>query len=153
MLLKLPKRERDGSINKKGERLSGETVRRKLSVLQSMLTLAVKLGYISANPADSKRLTLPKRVKPEIQIFTKQEAAKIVSLLHNEPLQFETFVQLAIITSARAWELVGLKFSDINFDTRKVTIQRSASKKRTNPLPLNQPKKAKPEQYHSVHRV
>lgn len=133
MMLKMPKRERDGSINKNGERLSSSTVQRKLAVLQSMLTLAVKLGYINTNPADSKRLTLPKKVKPEIQIFTKQEAAQIVSLLHNEPLQFQTFVQLAIITSARSGELVGLKFSDINFDTRKVIIQRSAYKNKDEP--------------------
>lgn len=133
MLLKCPKRERDGSINKNGERLSGATVRHKLAALQSMLTLAVKLGYIHSNPADSKRLTLPKRVKPEIQIFTKQEAAQIVSLLHNEPLQLQTFVQLAIITSARSGELVGLKFSDVNFETRKVTIQRSAYKETGKP--------------------
>lgn len=143
MLIKCPKRERNGKINENGERISDGTVRRKLAVLQSMMTLAVKLGYISTNPADSKRLTLPQRTKPEIQIFTKREASKIVSCLQNEPLQFQTLIQLAIITSAREGELVGLKFSDINFEARKVTIARSAYKKTGEPTKTKETKSGK----------
>ena len=134
MLSNMPKKERDGSASKHGEKLSPATVKRKLAVLQSMLTLAVKLGYITNNPADAKRLTLAAPMKPDIQIFTKQEAANILILLESEPLQFQALIQLAIYTGAREGELVGLKFSDIDFHTRKMTISRSAYKLKGEPV-------------------
>ena len=59
-------------------------VKRKLAALQSMLTFAVRPGYIPPNTADARRLTLPKQIQPEIQIFTKQEAAQIPNCLQNE---------------------------------------------------------------------
>ncbi len=74
-LSSMPKLRRDGKPDESGEKMSPATVRRKLAVLQSMLTLATKLGYISNNPADAKRLTLPKMPRPEIEIFTKQQAS------------------------------------------------------------------------------
>lgn len=125
-LYKMPKRERDGSINQNGELLSPATVKRKLAVLQAMLTFAVKLGYITNNPADSKHLTLAKVQKPEIQIFTKSEITRILNLLEDEPLQFQMIIRLAIYTGCREGELVALKFSDINFETGKLTVARSA---------------------------
>lgn len=53
------RRKKDGSLDENNPKLSPATIRRKLTVLQSVLTQAVKLGLISQNPADSKRLTLP----------------------------------------------------------------------------------------------
>lgn len=141
ILSNLPKRERNGEIGT--GKVSPSTVKRKLAVLQSMLTFAVKLGYISSNPADAKRLTLPKTTKPEIQIFTKQEAANILVCLQDEPLQFQTLIQLAIFTGAREGELVGLKFSDINFMTNKMTISRSAYKLKGEEVKTKAPKSNK----------
>lgn len=141
MLSNIPKRERNGEIT--AEKVSPSTVKRKLAVLQSMLTFAVKLGYISSSPADSKRLTLPKATKPEIQIFTKQEAANILVCLQDEPLQFQTLIQLAIFTGAREGELVGLKFSDINFSTKKMTINRLAYKLKGEEVKTKAPKSNK----------
>ncbi len=108
-----------------------------------MLTFAYKLGYISSNPADTRRLTLPKQIQPEIQIFTKQEAAQILSCLKNEPLQFQTLIQLAIFTGARQGELVGLKFSDVDFVNNKLTISRSAYKLTGEPVRTKAPKSNK----------
>lgn len=142
-LYQLPKQERDGSISKDGKLISPATVKRKLAVLQSMLTFAVKLGYITNNPADSKRLTLAKATKPEFEIFTKQEVITILELLEDEPLQFQTLIHLAFYTSAREGELVGLKFSDIDFNTRKMTISRSAYKDAGKPVQTKSPKSNK----------
>lgn len=122
------RQKKDGSLDENNPKLSPATIRRKLTVLQSVLTQAVKLGLISQNPADSKRLTLPKVTTPKIVIFSKQAAAKMLEFLEDEPLQFQVLVQLAIITGCRCGELIGLKFSDIDFDTCKVTVERSAYK-------------------------
>lgn len=142
-LSNMPKLKRNGEPETSGEKLSPATVRRKLAVLQSMLTLATKLGYISNNPADAKRLTLPKMARPEIEIFTRQQASYILQCLKDESLQFQTMIQLAIFTGAREGELVGLKFSDINFTTRKMTISRSAYKLKGEPVKTKPPKSGK----------
>lgn len=142
-LVEMPKLKRDGTPDESGEKLSPSTIRRKLAVLQSMLTLATKLVYITTNPAEAKRLTLPKAPRPEIEIFTRQQAAYILQCLKDEDLQFQALIQLAIYTGAREGELVGLKFSDINFNTRKMTISRSAYKLKGEPVKTKAPKSGK----------
>lgn len=122
------KQKKDGTIDTDNPKLSPATIRRKLTVLQSLLAQAVKLDIISQNPADSKKLTLPKVTAPKVQIFTKQSAAQMLECLQNEPLQFQVLIQLAIMSGCRCGELVALKFSDFDFDSCKVTIERSAYK-------------------------
>ncbi|MDE6030693.1 MAG: phage integrase SAM-like domain-containing protein, partial [Oscillospiraceae bacterium] len=96
-----PKEKRSGLPNEQGETLSPSTVRRYLTVLQSIFKQAVKLGLISDSPAKVERLTLPKAQAPKIEIFTNQEAAQMLEALENEDLQFQTLIQLAIFTGAR----------------------------------------------------
>lgn len=43
----------------------------------------------------------------------------MLSYLESEPLQFQVLVQLAIMTGCRLGELIGLKFSDIDYQTNK----------------------------------
>lgn len=108
--------------------ISPNTVKRYLCVLQSILRFAVKLGILADNPASAAKLTLQKPVKPEIDIFTKQEAAAMLEALEGEPLQFQVLIQLAIMTGARRGELVALRFEDFDTMTNKVTISRAAVK-------------------------
>ena len=134
------RRKKDGTIDEKNPKLSPATIRRKLTVLQSVLTQALKLGLISQNPADSKRLTLPKVTTPKIEIFSKQEAAKMLECLENEPLQFQVLVQLAIMSGCRCGELCALKFSDFDYDNYKLTVERSAYKIKGQPIAIKPPK-------------
>lgn len=127
-------------IQKEKPDISPATVKRKTAVLQSVLSQAVRLDIIQINPADAARLTLPKTVAPKVDIFTKQEAAEMLSCLENEPLQFQVLVQLAIMTGCRRGELVGLKFSDIDCRTNKITIERSAYKCKGQPTSIKPPK-------------
>ncbi|MCM1166046.1 MAG: site-specific integrase [Lachnospiraceae bacterium] len=139
-LASMPKETRSGSPNKDGETISPSTVRRYLTVLQSVFKQAMKLGLIADSPAKMERLTLPKAQAPKIEIFTKQEAAQMLDALEDEDLQFQTLIQLAIFTGARRGELVALKFSDIDFEQRKITIERAAYKIKGEPLATKAPK-------------
>lgn len=121
-------------------KLSPSTIKRKVAILQSILKQAVKLGLIQSNPANADRLTMPKTITPKVEIFTKQEAAEMLSCLESEPLQYQTIVQLAIMSGARLGELVGLKFSDIDFINHKITIERSAYKLKGQPVMTKAPK-------------
>lgn len=127
-LAALPKSTRAGTKKQDGETLSPSTVRRYLTVLQSVFKQAVKLGLIPDTPAKAEKLTIPKAKQPKIEIFSKQEAAQMLACLEKEDLQFQTLIQLAIFMGARRGELVALKFSDVDFEQSKITIERAAVK-------------------------
>ncbi len=139
-LLNLPKTYQSGKENTTGEKLSAASVKRYLTVLQSVLNRAVKLGLISESPAKAEKISVPKVQTPKTEIFTKQEAAEMLTCLQNEPLQFQALIQLAVYAGARRGELVGLKFSDVDFDTHIITIERAAYKLKDQPTRTKPPK-------------
>ncbi len=132
------------ALNKNGDatqgKISASSVKRYLTVLQSIFKQAVKLGIITVNPADADKLTLQKAVAPKIEIFTKQEAAEMLGYLQNEDLQFQVLIQLAIMTGARRGELTALKFSDFDYINNKMTIARAAIKVTGQPTQIKPPK-------------
>jgi len=123
-----------------GTKLNPATVRRYLTILQSIMKQACKLELISDNPARSEKLTVQKIVEPKIEIFTKKEAAEMLACLEQEELQFQVIIQLAIYTGARRGELVGLKFSDVDAVNKKITIERAAIKLKGKPAQTKEPK-------------
>lgn len=123
-----------------GSRQSASSVRRKLACLQSIFRQAVKLQIIKDNPANAKYLSLPHSVKQETEVFTKQEIACILSCLTDEPLDLKCIVHLALASGAREGEIVGLKFSDVNFEECKITFRRSAYKVKGAPISVKPPK-------------
>lgn len=134
-----PKTKRNGS-KEETALLKASTVQRYLTVLQSVFKQAVKLQYISQSPANSQYLTIPKAVAPKVDIFTKQEAAQMLACLEKEDLQFQTLIQLAIMTGARRGELIALKFTDFDFINKKVTIERAAVKLKGQQTQVKAPK-------------
>lgn len=117
--------ERETHFDGTGGRLSSSTVRRYYTMVQSVLHSAYKLGLIGVNPADSDRITLPKVEEQTTEIFTDEELAKLLDCLEGEPLQYKLLIHLALNTGCRRGELVGLKWSDINFKTGIMTVSRS----------------------------
>lgn len=134
------RQKKDGTVDENNPKLSQATIRRKLVVLQSILKQAVKLDIITSNPANAEKLTLQKVVAPKIEIFSKQEAAQMLECLEQEDLQFQVLVQLAIMTGCRCGELVGLKFSDFDYERNKLTVERSAYKLPGEPIKTKPPK-------------
>lgn len=128
------------SRGKNGEKLSESSVRRYLAILQSIFRLAVKQRIITDSPAKAEYLELPRVIPPKTEIFSKQEAAKMLSYLEEESLQFQTLIQLAIMTGARRGELVALKFSDFDYENNKVTIERAAVSVSHQPIIIKRPK-------------
>ena len=134
----LSKQRRDGSQDT--QPLKAATVRRYLTVVQSIFKLAVKQNIIDSSPAKAELLEVPRVVTPKIEIFTKQGAAEMLKYLELEDLQFQVFIQLAIMTGARRGELTALKFSDFDYENNKVTIERAAIKIKGKPTQIKAPK-------------
>jgi len=120
--------------------LSPSSVRRYLNIVKSVLNMAVKLQVIPESPAQSSKLIIPKATKPSVEIFTKQEAAQMLQCLEKEPLQYQVLINLAIMTGARRGELVALKFSDIDYNTHRIRIERSAMQLKGQPISTKPPK-------------
>lgn len=135
MQKKSQEKESDGQ-----KTLSAATVSRYLVILRSIFRLAVKLDYIDDSPAGSAHVSVPKVKEVRVDIFTREEASEMLQRLEQEDLQFQTLIQLAVFTGARRGELVGLKFSDIDFANRKITIERSAYKVAGQPPAVKPPK-------------
>lgn len=64
----------------------------------------------------------------------------MLECLEQEDLQFQVLVQLAIMTGCRCGELVGLKFSDFDYERNKLTVERSAYKLPGEPIKTKPPK-------------
>ena len=108
--------------------ISASTVKRYTSVLRSMLTMAYKLYYIDNDIGLSRRLTFPKERYQEVDVFTIGEAKAILSAAKTEPINIRLLIEIALFTGMRRGEIVGLKWSDINFDKQSLSVRRSIYK-------------------------
>lgn len=125
-------RGKDGKPSTSGEKVSASTVKRKFAILQSVLSKAVDQRIITYNPADKRFLTFPKpepKAKKD-DFFTADEIHDILNLIKkDDDVQFKTLMFVTFFTGLREGELVALKFSDIDFDNRNLTVLRSVDNK------------------------
>lgn len=117
-----------GRTDGKGHLLAPPTIRRYLTVLQSVMTLTYKQEYIKTNPADTRRLEIPKIVTPEVEAFSDEEIKCILSALDEEPLNVRVLIATALFTGARRGEIVGLKWDDVDFKEKQIFIRRTIIK-------------------------
>lgn len=103
-----------------GNPLNPKTVKETFHILRSCLNRAVDMDIIKRNPAD--RIVLPKRQKPKIEVFTMEEINKLLKVLKEEKSDLELPVNLALSLGLRRGEVLGLKFSDVDFEAKTVNI-------------------------------
>ena len=85
---------------------------------------AVKWGLIDSNPCH--RVDAPKLDKKETACLTAQEAAQFLENLAAEPLNVQVMFSMLLLTGMRRGELLGLEWSDIDFDNATVNIKRTS---------------------------
>ncbi len=108
--------------------LSAATVKRYTTVLRSILTLAYNMEYIEEDIGSAKRLIFPKIVTKEINVYTIDEVNEMLSAAKTEPLHIRALIEVALFTGLRRAEIVGLKWNDIDFDERCLSVRRSIYK-------------------------
>lgn len=123
--------------------LSASSVRRYFTVLKSIMAKAYKLGLIDKNPTETARLDLPKVEEEEVDVFSKVEAAHLMSCLESEPLMYRVLIHLAIVTGARRGELVALKWEHIDQKRKTVKIVQSNYKLKGSEIKTKTPKTQK----------
>ena len=104
--------------------LSPKTIRNYHSFLSSVLGYAVKMGMLQTNPAAN--VTLPPLQHKEKECYTIEEAQHFLESLETAPMKYRIFCVLAIFGGFRREELLGLEWSDLDFDHCVVTIRRTS---------------------------
>lgn len=103
---------------------SSNVIKNLNKLLKEFFNYAIDEGYLNRNPC--ARLSIPglKDVKKkEIDVFLDEEIHKFESVLANHRL--ESLFLLAIGTGLRQGELLGLKWSDIDFDKKELHVKRA----------------------------
>lgn len=120
--------------------LSPKTIRNYIGFISTVLDDAVKNGMIVNNPC--RRVTLPPMTAPtrNHDILTVEEAAHFLELLENEPPQYRMFFNLAIFTGMRRGELLGLEWSDIDFEACTIDVNRTSQYTRRSSVYTDTPK-------------
>ena len=84
----------------------------------------MKWGYIYENPC--KKIDPPKVDKKQIKCFSTEQAKIFLKGLENECLKYRVIFCILLFTGMRRGELLGLEWSDIDFEKYTVTINRTS---------------------------
>lgn len=116
-------RENAGRQPTTQRRLSGQTILHYHRLISVILQTAVEWQYIPANVAE--RVKPPKAEATEAVYLDDKQAIHLLELLEDQPIYYRTAVTVLLFTGMRRGELMGLVWSDIDFDHNTITIQRA----------------------------
>ncbi len=115
---------KDGANEINGKPLSPKSIRHNLNLISDIFGYGVKMGIVSDNPC--KNVTVPKSQPKEKEIYTPDEANRILTLLNDEPLKYRAFFNLAIYSGFRRGELLGLEWKDVDFENNIISVRRTS---------------------------
>lgn len=109
-------------LNTMAEKYKGSTIEQCRITMCSMFYYAMINGIIPVSPI-SKMVKLPKKVEKKVRFLTVEEQNKFLQQAEGSAY-YHQFL-LVLQTGLRTGELVGLKWEDLDFENRKITISRS----------------------------
>jgi integrase len=108
--------------------LSDEMIKRVYSTVSTSLNSAVKMEIISKNVASK----IPQQDKPKVERHEreiwKNESIRILLEKSKGETRYWEAVFLAVMTGMRQGEILGLQWSDIDFDRNVLNVRRSLKK-------------------------
>lgn len=123
-VLGVPLRSLFDEVQTNGGKLSDKTIKHYHNFISSVFSAAVEWGTVDRNPCD--RTKTPKTERKSPKYLDEIEAAHMLDLLEAEPIQYRTMIRTLLFTGMRRAELLGLNWSDVDFDAQTVTICRSS---------------------------
>ena len=106
-----------------GKELSSNSMYDYYKLINVMFNQAVKWKFLDENP--NKDTNKPKREKVEQKFYDLEQVSDLTNCLKNECIKYKTLVILALDSGARRGEISALRWSDIDFDTNTMRIERS----------------------------
>ncbi len=121
-LQKLTPQQVQALYRKKSEEgLSPKTVNSIHGILHKALDNAVRWNLVVRNVCDL--VSPPRIVKPEIQPLSMEQAHKLLEAARGHRL--EAVLTLALTTGMRRGELLGLRWSDVDFEDQSLQVRRT----------------------------
>lgn len=103
--------------------LSDVTILHYHRLISSILTSAVQWQIILSNPCS--RVKPPKVERKTARFLDDEQTADMFKCLEDEPYQYKTMITVLVYTGMRRGELFGLKWSDVDFKNKLISINRS----------------------------
>ncbi len=118
----------NGTNDFNGKPLAHKTILKHYIVLHALFENAVENEVIAVSPMQRMKRPKPRKdeAPKEAVVYTESQVAYIIECLNKEPLKWKALVMFAIDSGCRRGEIVGLKWSEIDFKTGKVNICRNA---------------------------
>ena len=92
-------------------------------VVNVMFNQAIRWEIMDKNP--NMKASKPKREHKEKNFYNVSQVKKLLDVLENESIKYRLLIVLALDSGARRSEICALRWSDINLDTRMMSITKS----------------------------
>ncbi|AUS03438.1 tyrosine-type recombinase/integrase [Paenibacillus larvae] len=109
----------------KGDTLSPGTIQFIYRVLKNILTRATEWQLIKSNPTVGVKK--PKVEQTQLDFYDEKEAREVIKALYQEPRRWRLLILGAMLGGCRRGELVGLEWSDVDFENKTISIRKSIS--------------------------
>lgn len=100
---------------------TNRTAAKHLTILKAALAHAVRLQLLPSNPADA--VTKPRAERREMRVADTDTLRQLLDGCADE--DFRRLIYVAVHTGLRAGELLGLRWSDINWERATLQVQRT----------------------------
>lgn len=106
---------------------SPKTVKNVSAIMHKAFSIAIKQGYISANPVDAAEL--PQAVKHEIKPLTDEEIPLFLEAIDASP--YRNAYALCLFAGLREAECMGLSWGQVDFKRQTITVSQQLQKNKT----------------------
>jgi integrase len=108
------------TVEKCTDPLGNKTILEHHRLIRTILSQAEKEMLVPYNAAS--KATPPKVERKEVNYFQIQDVERIRDALEQEPLKWKVATHLLLITGCRRGEVMGLKWSRVDFENNKIRI-------------------------------
>lgn len=111
------------TMHEKDSKLTSNTISHYHRLISSIFSTAVHWQILENNPCS--RVKPPKIERKEANYLDEVQALHLLECLKGEELKYQTMIKILIYSGVRRGELCGLKWDDIDFENKLVTIERA----------------------------
>jgi integrase len=112
---------------------SNRIIKYQWQILSSALQQAVYWQILPENPC--KRVKVPKNINKDnerstdvkVKYYNENQTMLLLDIIKTEPIKYQIAVNIVIFCGLRVGELLGLTWSDIDFENKTLTINKSRS--------------------------
>lgn len=125
---------------KNGQPLGAGTQKHIYNFLKIVFNFAEDKGYIQRNPM--RGVKPPKQPHKEVDYLSPADAQRFITALNEAPTQWRAMMQIMVYLGLRRGEVCGLQWSDLDFATNTISVQRNVTYTAASGVVVGEPKTA-----------